>query len=128
MSDAILGNKIKKLMDYLDDGFSPNGGSLELYFLRKGHCFATYSYDEYNCALICSCWDMNLSCQRYDEQLYFHRISDVGQKVYEELQKKALKKAEEEYEKFEKEERNKKIRNFLNTKVYGKSTAFILEE
>lgn len=129
MSFVTLGNKIKKLIEYLAPDNIHTGRGLELYFLRAGRQYASFQYDESRCILLCRCWEISFTNYKvYDERVLEYPISEVGTRVYEELQAKALKKAEEEYEKFEKEERTKKIRNFLNTSLYGKGASFILED
>lgn len=114
-------------MEYLAPDNHYTGKGLELYFLREGRGYASFKYDESRCALICHCWEIRFTdYKKYDYKFLEYPISEVGERVYEELHAKALFKAEREYEEFEKEDRKRKIETFLNTSVYGKGAAFIL--
>lgn len=128
MCSKSLGLKIEKLIDYLDK-IDP----LRIPYLETSREKNYFKYDKMSDEIVCQGWSEDYHYgDSYNEIEERHPIVEVGEKVYKTLMDKALSQAEREYDREQEEkkrvEKIKAVKTYLNTKVFGQSIDFILED
>jgi len=124
MTNRALGLKIGKLLDYID------GYELSIGCLPTTKDKSSYSYDDSTNEIIHHSWDeSHHNGDSYNEGTTKHQIKDVGEEVLKRLMDIAMEQATREYDREQEEKRRKEkekiVKTYLTTKLFGQSVDFI---